>query len=81
MSEFKIDDDVPMPPPAGPRAKGKSKYPFAELSVGRSFFAPGVSSSGMLTLCKKWREARGWDFTTRRVTENGVSGVRVWRIE
>lgn len=82
MSEFKIDDDVPVPAPSGRKSKGYSKYPFRELkNVGQSFFVPNVSTSTLSARIAKWRAELGWEFTAKSTTENGVSGVRVWRIK
>lgn len=76
MSEIKIEKGVPIPAPS--RREYVSKYPWRRLEVGDSFFAADklISSMGIDNMRKK----SGFNFTARTVTENGVKGVRVWRI-
>lgn len=59
----------------------QAKYPWDKMWVGASFFVPGASPSGMSATMKYAAKKRGWKFTRRTVVENGVKGVRVWRIE
>lgn len=81
MSEpIKIDSGIPIPPkcPTNGRWHRESKYPFAKLEVGQSFFKSGKYSGGILSMAKK--QAPGYKFTSRKVVESGVAGVRLWRI-
>lgn len=78
ISEYAIDTAVPIPDPRG--GLGKLKYPFPMMNVGDSFFVPGRGSQGVKGSINYWN-ARGRKFTTRTRTENGVYGVRVWRVE
>jgi hypothetical protein len=67
---MKIDMQV-----AIPEVKvGRRGYPYAELRIGDSFFAPttGVSVG-------YWKKKTGYGYITRKTTENGQAGVRVWR--
>ena len=59
-----------------PRGR-KSKYPFRDMDVGDSFFAPGSSVIGIHGCARRHRPMR---FTCRSVVENGIAGIRVWRI-
>lgn len=72
---IKIDDDIPIP-------KARNKYPFAQLKVGSSFFADGKYGA-ICSAARQW--AARWEpnarFIVRTVTENGVTGTRIWRIE
>lgn len=54
----------------------ESKYPFAQMEVGQSFFAEQSSSpsSAASAFCKK---NAGYKFVTRREKD----GFRVWRTE
>jgi hypothetical protein len=70
---IKIDKDVPMPN-GGKRAK----YPLGEMEIGDSIFVPGVSNQGISGSFFVQRPKR---FSVRTVTEGGVNGVRVWRVE
>lgn len=62
-----------VPAPRGRRAK----YPFRDMDIGDSFFAPGSSVIGIHGCARRHRPMR---FTCRSVVENGVAGIRVWRI-
>jgi hypothetical protein len=73
---FEIDKNVPLPPNAG--KPGGGKYPWASMEIGDSFFAPGKVGARVATAGK--RGGGQSKFTIRTVTENGVRGVRVWRI-
>ena len=70
--EFQIDDGVPIPEVP----KREYKYPVRDLEVGQSFFVPKGSyvTASFAKLAPK-------KFSYRHVTEDGVKGVRVWRIE
>jgi hypothetical protein len=79
MSEIKIDKGVPVPPLTQGR---RMKYPFRQMEVGDSFFVPGVKTSSGFSGCLHGvRKSTGWTFTCRSRVEDGVQGVRVWRIE
>ena len=75
---IKIDKEIPMPES---RSTGTSIYPFEDLEVGDSFFAPGKSRAQMDNACGHWRKKKGWKFTIEGRTENDVIGARVWRKE
>ena len=88
MSEFKIEDGIPLPPNS--RGAGYCKYPFAEMKVGESFLIamPGATSQQRSSRASnvnatirvfKQRDKTGKDkeFTRRAVDE----GVRVWRVK
>lgn len=68
----KIDKNIP--PPARNR---REKYPFKDMGVGDSFFCQRARSASILNCARKYRP---WTFTTRTVVENGVRGIRTWRI-
>jgi hypothetical protein len=69
---------------------GREKYPFRRMEIGDSFF---VSDEGRMS--GQWLRAKLYTYaasvrkrgvpdlriTARVVEENGVSGVRVWRVE
>ena len=76
---FKIEKGVPMPLGAGSGPGFPRKYPFAEMEVGDSFFAPGITSRNIAG-CFSHASKSGRKFCLRTLTENGVTGVRVWRI-
>lgn len=74
---LKIDKGIPIPR----HSKGpKPKYPFAQMSIGDSFFA--AESKSTLSAASYQRAKRlGGKFTMRATVEDGVPGYRVWRIE
>lgn len=75
LMTLQIDKNVPLPPRAG----GSELDAF---TVGDSTFFPGksidvISAKGRV---HAQRRADGRKYTARTVTENGVSGVRLWRV-
>ena len=70
---YKIEDHVPMP--TEPESGRPAKYPFRAMKIGQSFFAnvPDVNTT-------QWTKRTGYKFRVRHTTENGVTGVRCWRI-
>lgn len=79
---FKIDKNVPIPS----RSKHTvSKYPFAQLEVGDSFFAPGKKNTGFSGIVQNFyrnhRDKTDCKFSIRTVVEKGVKGVRIWRVK
>ena len=74
MPDIKIDKNVPLPKRSGAR-----KYPWASMQVGDSFFISLLSmpTRNSLYACAKWA---GIKISVNSVTEDGVRGVRVWRI-
>lgn len=75
---LKIEKNVPIPDAM--RFGKPRKYPFAEMDVGDSFFAPNVGISAMAGSITYASKRHGKKFATRFLTENGVKGVRVWRV-
>ena len=67
---IKIDKNVPMP--------SAGKYPFGDMDVGDSFFVAGKTAAQMGGTMHFRKPKK---FTTRTVTENGVKGIRIWRVE
>ena len=73
MSKFKIENDIPLPP--------GNKYPFGELEIGQSFFASGKEGANAQPASSRYGRVHGKKFVSRSVTENGVVGRRIWRVE
>lgn len=69
---IECDTDHPLIERGGKQAK----YPWRTMPINSSFFttARRVNTTG-------WTEQTGKRFTQRKVIEDGVSGLRVWRIE
>ena len=72
MSYYKIDKGIPLP---------NGRYPFADLDVGESFFVPNANANSVSSTASRLGKALGAAFVCRRVKENGVPGMRVWRVE
>lgn len=70
---YRIQKNVPIP-----QNKIASKYPFKDMEIGDSFFASGIPAT---YISLHSRMLRPMKFSCRTVTENGVRGLRVWRIE
>ena len=72
---YPIETDVPIPP-TGSR-KGFSKYPFASLAVGHSFFVAGGIPKNMSVAAHRHGRALGRQFVVRKTD----GGIRVWRVK
>ena len=77
MDEIKIEKGVPIP-----KIKGHAKYPWNEMEVGDSFFAPlngrdfGQFRNSISTSARQHKLGTTKNFRTATVD----GGVRVWRI-
>ena len=81
---IKLDRKVPIPPHGGGHGGRYLKYPWDTMQVGDSFFVAGASArSSIPTSARSYGRGRGIKFncTLRTVTERGVKGVRIWRVE
>jgi hypothetical protein len=69
-SSITIDKGI-APPPRG----GVSRYPFAEMSVGDSFFVAGATRDNLSSSCTYRKQRYGEQYAIRKVD----GGLRVWR--
>lgn len=78
---YKVEKGVPFP---GPLQTWR-KYPFGDMEPGDSFFVPDVSRRQALQSSVSWYKRRHprekLEFATRTAEENGVEGVRCWRVK
>ena len=75
MKPITIDSNIPIPARTG---RGRNPlYPFREMEVGESFFAAGKRTQIVLKCAHRHRPKL---FSCRTVVENGVKGVRAWRV-
>lgn len=76
---MKIDENVTIPRDLW-RGR-RPKYPFKDMAVGDSLFAPeddGIKMAGAAgTFSYRYKQ---FSFVSRIVIEGGVRGVRVWRV-
>jgi hypothetical protein len=70
--EFKIDKNIPIP------SSGKKYAVLDVLEHGDSHFFPGYE---IKAVCGNFACRRPKKFLVRTLIEDGVKGVRVWRIE
>ena len=64
-----------IPPPTLGSGRRSIKYPYAKLRIGESFFAP-VDAIDIT----RWKRLTGNQYTQRKVVENDIQGIRIWRI-
>jgi len=76
----KIEKNIPLPP-----NKRAQKWPWHQMDVGDSFFAPGYCTNpkkGKLLSIQIGKKLVPNSFWVKRsAEENGIAGVRVWRVE
>ena len=74
---FKIDKNVPIS-----RSSFGRKYPLSDLQPGESFFVPLTEGHQQYIQSRAWAYGKkhGLKFTCSLVTEDGVRGIRVWRL-
>lgn len=75
---YEIETDVPAPP----LSHGNAKYPWEKMEVGNSFFVPGGSVDTIQKAGRAWADRNhGGKFICRKAVEDGLAGVRAWRIK
>lgn len=74
---YKIDKDIPiMDSKAG--SKGPpTKYPFQKMDIGDSIFV----EKPKFIYHHTWGKSNNVKFSSRKVTENGIIGIRIWRVK
>lgn len=70
---YQIEKGVPIP-----QKQLDTKYPFRSMDIGDSFFTTGTPASYISLHTRLLRPKR---FSCRTVIENGVKGLRIWRLE
>lgn len=87
--DARVEKGIPLPRALGGSARGGvSKWPWAQMEPGDSFFAAGYVQSTQQRLGQELlmragagtRVLPGSKWASRLLTENGVRGVRVWRV-
>jgi hypothetical protein len=73
---IEIQNNLPIPPRRGRPVK----YPLDLMQVGDSFFVATQVRSTLSNSINRCRKKLGSSFTVRTVEENGVRGLRVWRV-
>lgn len=88
---FQIDKSVALPKRVRALSLGRKElYPWSHMRPGDSFFAPNIGAhsrdkrdglKGKISPANAKRRYPGSEWAVRAVTENGVNGVRVWRVK
>jgi hypothetical protein len=73
-----IEKNIPIP---AITRKATSKYPFADMETGDSFFTPHGTSkpASVRSLLYKAAKETGIKVTLRNETVDGTPGVRAWK--
>lgn len=76
-TQYKIDKDVPVPKLRKRRAPRPTKYPWAELRIGESFYVDNANRDSMAAMTTYYGNQLKRHFVLRRER----NGVRIWRDE
>ena len=78
---MKVDSEFSTPTDRKLMVGRSPKYPFRDMAVGDSVFLAGKAGRVMSAASRTFAyRNRDYDFTSRNVCEDGVDGVRVWRV-
>ena len=82
LAGFSIQTGIPIPDFQPGRGQG-SKYDalFEGMPAGGSIFISGDRAEKKVGSLQRAGKKKGVRFTTRKVQEDGVAGIRVWRRE
>jgi hypothetical protein len=81
MSIPKIEKNIPIP---DRKIKLIDRYNLAEMEVGDSIFLAGKQTRDISNIVAAFRRYPGnlyWNYTSEPRSEDGVKGVRFWRIK
>ena len=73
---YELKSDKPVP---APRMGGVPKYPWREMNIGEYFFVPRTDFKFENYRPKPPKDL-GFKIVTRKLCENGITGVAIWRI-
>ena len=74
MTELRVQTGVELP-----AERARKNYPYAEMSVGDSFFVPNANLQVVCNANNRAGKRLNAVFIARKRTEGGTVGVRVWR--
>ena len=77
---FPVQSGIPCPQPhTRPHTRPNArKYPLRQMEIGDSFFIPSLYPAGLYSCIRIFKDRL---YVSRRVTEDGVHGLRVWRLK
>lgn len=61
--------------------EGRSKYPWEQMDIGDSFFVPEPDAGAVRSAASAARKRLSTRYKCSKRVEDGVAGIRVWRIE
>lgn len=73
--QFEVREDIPPP------CVGKMSWPFGDMRPGQTVFIPNKNSRQVTSALRFYRIKKKWIFHTQTLVEDGVRGVRVWRLK
>ena len=73
---YELKNDEPGPAPA---KGGVAKYPWNSMKVGQHFFVPRTDYKNE-NYRPKPNAALNMKIATRKRCENGITGIKIWRI-
>jgi len=73
---YEIEKHVQIP------GNGRRKYPFQDMGVGDSFFVSSMSGKNNIArvAATNYGKRNNIKFLTRMCIEDGVAGMRIWRV-
>lgn len=80
---MKVEQNIPIPK----MASSRGLFPWHDMQVGDSFFAPGYKTGNPSNGLKSFNASAGDEiipgskWRVRSVVEDGVQGLRVWRLK
>lgn len=81
---YVIEDNIEIPKRVGRQNDASFSGTMRRLQVGQSFFAAGKKSNSAVTASavarREGRVPPAAKYVVRIVTEDGVQGVRLWRV-
>jgi hypothetical protein len=87
MSEYKIEDGIPMP---GRKGGATTPWPWPKMEVDQSVFFPAIKDEGTKpgpnAIYRRvnpypYGSKHNKTFKTRWIKHNGKLGLRVWRVK
>jgi len=79
VAAYTVEMSIPIPP--RPRRGRGPAYPWGEMNVGASFFVPLARGKFSAHYARMKASPGNGTYEIRRVVEDGVRGVRVWRVK
>ena len=73
---YELKSDKPVP---APRMGAVPKYPWREMNIGEYFFVPRTDYKNE-NYRPKPNAALNMKIATRKRCENGITGIKIWRI-